>query len=161
VEDFIYKVLAPAVVEMADLQCVAICLAVKRLVLSYDAAHDSVVEARHTRGVLMVANKGPHRGKVLRASSSKEGKSSARENPLLRTLMAWARDNGGDIVALCIDESSAQNIVRQAVREHAPNLLQPDGEPSAEAFDALPVAEQRVIAARFTQLVIDMSPPPP
>jgi hypothetical protein len=101
---------------------------------------------------------GEHHGKVLRAISSKEGKAGARENPLLRKLMAWSKDLGADIVALCIDESAAQKIVRQAVRDHAPELIESIGaeEPSAEAFDALAPAIQRAIAVRFTKLAIDM-----
>jgi hypothetical protein len=76
--DFIYKTVALAVETMVENQSTAIGLALRRLILSYDAAHDGVVKARHTRGALVVQNKGPHQGKVLRAMSTPEGDAGAR-----------------------------------------------------------------------------------
>jgi hypothetical protein len=60
VHDFIYKIVAPAVAKMTDDQSRNICLAVKNLILSFDGAHDSVVEARHTRGIFMLLNAGEY-----------------------------------------------------------------------------------------------------
>jgi hypothetical protein len=159
--DFIYKTVALAVETMVENQSTAIGLALRRLILSYDAAHDGVVKARHTRGALVVQNKGPHQGKVLRAMSTPEGDAGARELPILRKLMAWAKDRGLDLVEICIDESPAQKTIREAVRAFAPELLstEPSGEVSLVAFEGLPAATQEKIAEKFTKLTIDMCAP--
>ena len=114
----IYDTIAEAVKGMVDVQGKAILADLQHLICSYDAAHDGVVAARHTRGVLVVQNDGEHNNKVctttftpsarqliviaclqvVKAMSSSEGAAQGRETPLLKEIMQWAKEHGCDIV---------------------------------------------------------------